>query len=48
MLAGAGLSNHAGFTHALSQQGLAQNLVTLVSAAVHQVFTLKQDACAAA
>ena len=48
MLAGAGFSNDAGFTHALSQQGLAQHLVALVSAAVHQVFTLKQDTRAAA
>ena len=44
VLAGTGLGDDALLAHPLGQQGLAQDLVALVSAAVDQVLALEQDA----
>ena len=44
MLAGAGLRDNAGLAHSLSQERLADYLVGLVSASVHEVLTLEEDA----
>ena len=43
VLAGSGFSDDARLTHALSQQSLSQNLITLVCASVDQIFTLEED-----
>ena len=47
MLASSGFSDDARLAHALSQQSLSQNLITLVRAAVDQILTLEEDPCTA-
>ena len=43
VLASSGFSDDARLSHALSQQSLSQNLITLVRASVDQILTLEED-----